>query len=139
MQTKNNLKITDIKLYQLKSIREVGSLEPAWDLGGAMQFQEGGGSFVEIHTDQGLVGLGPGVGPELLPMLKAHLIGQDPFEIEKHRATWRYYVRRAAHYRGTACIDIALWNLIGKACGQPLYKLWGGSRDKVPANRSEWR
>lgn len=33
-------------------------------------------------------------------------------------------------------MDIALWDLIGKACGQPLYKLWGGGRDRVAAYAS---
>ncbi|MGH2542537.1 MAG: mandelate racemase/muconate lactonizing enzyme family protein, partial [Ardenticatenaceae bacterium] len=34
-------------------------------------------------------------------------------------------------YQGSAGIDIAMWDLIGKACGQPLYKLWGGGKDRV--------
>lgn len=33
-------------------------------------------------------------------------------------------------------VEIALWDIIGKACGQPLYKLWGGFRDRVPAYAS---
>ena len=33
-------------------------------------------------------------------------------------------------------MDIALWDLIGKACGQPLYKLFGGAKDKVVAYAS---
>ena len=62
-------------------------------------------------------------------------MGQDPFEVEQHAHTLRYYTR-SAPYRGVAGIDIALWDIIGKACDQPLYKLWGGGKDKVAAYAS---
>jgi L-alanine-DL-glutamate epimerase-like enolase superfamily enzyme len=55
--------------------------------------------------------------------------------VEQHAHTLRYYARGTA-YQGPAGIDIALWDLMGKACGQPLYKLWGGGRDRVPAYAS---
>lgn len=135
MQHVSQLKITDIRLIPLKTSKEIGVLEPAWNPGGAMSFQTGGGSYVEIHTDRGLIGIGPAVDPGLLPAVKAHLVGGDPFEIEGHMATLRYYAA-GLPYRGSAGIDIALWDLIGKACGQPLYKLWGGSQEKVPAYAS---
>ena len=135
MQQASTLKITDIKLIPLKTVREVGAIEPAWDLGGQMQFQEGGGAYVEVHTDGGLVGIGPAVDEALLPVLKKHLLGQDPFATEQHAAVLGYYARLHP-YRGSAGLDIALWDLIGKACGQPLYKLWGGNREKVPAYAS---
>lgn len=135
MQNVAKLKITDIRSLSLRTVEEVGALEPAWDVGGRMSFQVGGGSVVEIHTDQGLVGIGPAVDPSLLPAIKAQLVGADPFEVERHTATLRYYVK-GVPYRGTTGIDIALWDLIGKACGQPLYKLWGGSKAKVPAYAS---
>jgi L-alanine-DL-glutamate epimerase-like enolase superfamily enzyme len=136
MENPIKLKITDIKLIPLKPVREVGPLEPAWDLGGQINFVVGGGDYLEIHTDQGLVGIGPGADPALIAAVKPHLVGQDPFATEKHTATMRYYGRGAQHYRGSAGLDIALWDLIGKACGQPLYKLWGGSKDKVAAYAS---
>ena len=129
------LKITAIQGVPLKTVREVGGLEPAWDLGGEMRFQVGGGAYVEIHTDAGLVGIGPAVDEQLLPAARAQLVGQDPFEIERHTAVLRYYAR-GLPYRGSAGIDIALWDLVGKACGQPLYKLWGGGKDKVSAYAS---
>jgi D-galactarolactone cycloisomerase len=129
------LKITDIRLVQLKTIEAIGAVETAWDLGGKMPFQRGGGSFLEIHTDQGLVGIGPGVDPNLLPVLQSRLAGQDPFDTEQHVATLRYYAS-GMPYWGSAGVDIALWDLIGKACGQPLYKLWGGGKEKVPAYAS---
>lgn len=124
------LKITDIKLVRLRTVRDVGELEPAWNPGGRMGFQIGGGSYVEVHTDQGLVGIGPAVDPQLLPAVKAQLVGADPFDTEKHVATLRYYAQ-GLPYRGVAGVDIALWDIIGKACGQPLYKLWGGVKDRV--------
>lgn len=135
MSAASRLKITEIRLIPLKTLEEIGALEPAWDPGGKMLFHRGGGSFVEIHTDQGLVGIGPGVDPGLLPALQARLVGQDPFDVEQHAATLRYYAA-GAPYRGSAGVEIALWDLIGKACGQPLYKLWGGGRDRAPAYAS---
>ena len=60
------LKITDIKTVPLKVIKEVGVLEPAWDLGGEMVFQSGGGAYTEVHTDGGIVGIGPAVDPNII-------------------------------------------------------------------------
>ena len=135
MPTASRLTITEVKLVRLKTVKEIGTLEPAWDLGGRMNIVVGGGAFTEVHTDQGIVGIGPAVDPGLLPALKAHLVGKDPFETEQHMATLRYYAS-GLPYRGTAGVDIALWDIIGKACGQPLYRLWGGSKDRVPAYAS---
>ena len=135
MEHTARLKITDIRVVTLRIVEEHGSLEPAWNPGGKMGFRTGGGAFVEIHTDQGLVGIGPGTEPALLPAAKAQLVGKDPFDMEPHAAALRYYVR-GLPYRGSTGIDIALWDLIGKACGQPLYKLWGGGVDRVPAYAS---
>lgn len=98
---------------------------------------------VEIHTDQGLVGLGDGTlnGRELAvySYLKEYLfpslIGRDPFDTED---IWNYFYRGAYWRRGPitmtaiGAIDIALWDLKAKALKVPLYKLLGGSsRAKV--------
>ncbi len=95
-----------------------------------MRFTVGGGSVLEIRTDQGLSGIGPGIDPNLLDAVRKQLIGQDPFDTEQHASRLRYYASGAA-YRGASCVDVALWDLIGKACGQPLYKLFGGAKDRV--------
>lgn len=129
------IRITDIRLLTLKVIEDVGTLEPAWDVGGQMRMQRGGGSVVEVYTDQGVTGIGPGVSRQLLPVLKQHLVGQDPFDTERHLKVLGYYARGAG-YLGCAGVDIAIWDVIGKACGQPLYKLWGGGRDRIPAYAS---
>ena len=130
MEDVPRLKITDIRNVPLRTVQEVGAIEPAWDPGGEHKFVVGGGSYVEIHTDQGLVGIGPAVDHELLPAVRDMLVGTDPFDMEQHVATLRYYALGLPH-KGSAGVDIALWDLVGKACQQPLYKLWGGGKQKV--------
>ena len=130
MTANSRLKITDVKSVQLRLVKNVGEMEAAWNPGTSWPRTIGGGSFVEVHTDQGLVGIGPGVPPGLIPSVRERLLGEDPFDVERHAHVLRYYAS-GPPYLGTAGIDIALWDLIGKATGQPLYKLWGGGRDKV--------
>jgi D-galactarolactone cycloisomerase len=124
------LRVTHVRLVPLKTVREAGSLEPAWDPGGQMTFRIGGGSYLEIHTDQGLVGIGPAMDASLLPIVNEHLAGKDPFDVEAHAARLQYYGRGRPR-RGSASVDIALWDLLGKASGKPLYKLWGGTNENV--------
>lgn len=124
------MKITDVKSVPLRVVEEIGSITPAWSPDRPMRVQVGGGSYVEVHTDQGLTGIGPAVSNEFIPAVREYLVGKDPFDVEQHAHALRYYVR-GTPYSGTAGIDIALWDLIGKACGQPLYKVWGGGRDRV--------
>src|SRR5215468_3083170 len=101
MEQVSRLRISDIKLIQLRTLKESGWLEPAWDPGGRMSFAVGGGAYIEVYTDQGLSGIGPAVDPALLPVLKERLVGQDPFEIERHIRVLRYYAH-SAPYRGIA-------------------------------------
>lgn len=135
MSNTPRIRITDVQLHRLRTIQQVGSLEPAWSPGSQMHFAVGGGTVVEIFTDQGVTGIGPGVHPDLLPIIKAHLVSKDPFDTEQHLRTLRYYAF-GLPYQGCAGIDIALWDIVGKVAGQPLYKLWGGGKEKVPAYAS---
>jgi L-alanine-DL-glutamate epimerase-like enolase superfamily enzyme len=120
------IKITEVRLVPLKVSKDLGSY-PDW-LGNPRPIRIGGGFITEIRTDQGLVGIGPGnMDPALLPAVQALLVGTDPFDVDLHAA--RLYSMASTGNRGTAGVEIALWDLIGKAAGQPLYKLWGGGRD----------
>ena len=113
MISKTRMKITDVKLIQLKELEFVGSIEPAWNKGGSMRFSRGGGSFTEVHTDEGVVGIGPGMDPSLVEPVKNVVVGEDPFEIEQIAQRLKYYVHTLP-YKGAAGVDVAIWDVIGK-------------------------
>jgi L-alanine-DL-glutamate epimerase-like enolase superfamily enzyme len=103
-------------------------------------------SLIRISTDKGLEGLGSAYShPDLVRIiiekhLQPHLLGSDPLEIERH---WdkmyqltRWYGRKGVAMSALGGVDIALWDLRGKASGLPLYKLLGGEQNTVPAYAS---
>ena len=91
--------------------------------------------FVEIETDAGLVGLGESLlyktsgVIESLNQLKPRLIGQNPFQIE---FLWELLYRRGVNAAALSGVEMALWDIVGQASGQPIYNLIGGQcRDSV--------
>lgn len=100
-----------------------------------------GALFVHVHTDAGVEGLGfgsavPAIRSVIEANLKDLLIGEDPFEIEKHWEAmfWRVrgYGRKGIAFCAISSLDIALWDLKAKALGLPLYRLLGPYRESVP-------
>ncbi len=105
--------------------------------------------LVWIDTDVGHTGIGytyagtvggPVVETLLQAALRPLLLGQDPQLIERHWAAMYQEVlltgRRGAALRAISAVDIALWDLLGKLAGLPLYRLLGGWADEVPAYAS---
>jgi len=97
--------------------------------------------FVQIHTDEGTVGLGIAPGQRAIRSvihdnLSGVLIGQDPFMIEKlwQDMFWRVrgFGRKGVAFQAIAAIDIALWDLKGKVLDQPIYRLLGPAHETVP-------
>ena len=94
---------------------------------------------VLIHTDEGLTGFGRGGSPDLICRdLAPVLVGQDPRQIARlwdqmYESAWRYRGPGRAAMSSIGALDIALWDLYGKACGQPVWRLLGGYTDTVPA------
>jgi len=68
-----------------------------------------------------------------IELVKAELIGKDPFDRELiWQRLWRLSrLRRDGFMKILAAVDIALWDLAGKATGLPIYKLMGAYRDKI--------
>jgi galactonate dehydratase len=97
--------------------------------------------WVQVHTDEGLVGLGETFyGPvaaeaHIHQLIAPNLIGKDPRNVEAHQANLIGYVGfvgASAEMRGRAAIDIALWDILGKAANLPLCDLLGGRvRERV--------
>lgn len=89
--------------------------------------------IVEIHTDEGITGIGSGGVPVRWEVAGLFLMGQDPFAMEQHVAN----LRSMAFFVGRPWpVEIALWDIIGKATGQPVYKLLGGGSDRLKAYAS---
>lgn len=117
------LKITEIRTVRLKMVKDLGFMDQiSADPPLRYHTMTGGGTFTEVLTDQGLVGIGPGVDDVTIAFAKSLLVGKDPFDMNDH--AFRLY---NAGRRGGGSIELALWDLIGKATGQPLYKIWAGA------------
>jgi galactonate dehydratase len=104
--------------------------------------------FVKVSTDEGLVGYGEAsnaarIAAAAVEELGCRLLGLDPSRIEQH---WQFLYRTYHNVRGgpiaTAAIsgiEIALWDLKGKALGVPVYELLGGRcRDRLKAYGNGW-
>lgn len=92
--------------------------------------------WVEVHTDEGLVGLGEtfrgvqAVESQIHAICAPLLLGKSPLEIERLSKTLlRGYLGfngSGVETRAASAIDIALWDLFGKVAGQPVYQMLGG-------------
>jgi galactonate dehydratase len=98
--------------------------------------------FVKMHTDAGIIGLGEGTVEgrietvmAAIAQLEPYLKGKDPRQPAHH---WQAMYRHA-FYRGDvilcsaiSAVDIAMWDIKGKALGVPVYELLGGpTRDRI--------
>lgn len=106
-------------------------------------------TIIFIETDEGITGIGEtGIGgggaDYLFHQIKSRLVGKDPFDvnsIERSMNLTGNVTTKMGHLLDTSAspalnitgsIDMALWDIIGKAVGKPIYKLIGGKyRDRV--------
>jgi galactonate dehydratase len=98
--------------------------------------------FLRVHTDEGLIGIGEtyetatAIEAYVHNEMAAYLLGKDPLQIDKH---WTHLFRmprlalgKTVEIRALAALDVALWDLLGKATKQPVYQLLGGAtRDRI--------
>jgi L-alanine-DL-glutamate epimerase-like enolase superfamily enzyme len=122
---RENLKITDVKVtllsYELPPAKQwVSARFLVWKCDSIL---------LEVFTDKGIVGIGepsPYGGPEQIKQFieeyaRPRLIGQNPFDVERLCAAWGDSPSRIQVAWGG--LDAALWDIIGKARGVPVWKL----------------
>lgn len=107
-------------------------------------------TFVKVETDEGLTGISEVRMNNRTDALVAyidgakrrHVIGSDPFNTEDlYQRLFRDDYGRAGEIvaTGISVIEIACWDIIGKALNQPVYRLLGGAcRDKIKAYANGW-
>ena len=99
-------------------------------------------TFVEVHTDEGLTGLGETfrtpktVAAQIHETVAPYLLGKDPLTIDAHSNVllnpYLGFASTGAEIRAASAVDIALWDLWGKALGRPVHELLGGlTRDRI--------
>lgn len=135
------MKISNIKIIRLRAV--IPTEGQVYSRSGVRNSRST--TLVQVETDEGVTGVGSCSGNgELIEVIVAKvlqplLIGMDPTEINE---IWdKAYVRGGHKEFGTrgvgvvalSGVDIALWDILGKVRGMPIYQLLGGKcRDKVP-------
>lgn len=102
----------------------------AWDPQPRRGFEA---TIVRIETDTGIVGIGSGDTMAGFEGFEALFVGTDPLAIARHIRALETISFHAGRYWP---LEVALWDLVGQVCGQPLAALLGGARDGVPAYAS---
>ena len=92
-------------------------------------------TLMKIYTNQGIVGLGEvrdGGNRVYAEMLKSRILGENPCNVEKLFRRIRQFGGPARQGGGVCGIEVALWDLAGKAYGVPVYQMLGGKyRDRI--------
>src|SRR5262249_41108590 len=123
------MKITDVRAVPLRGATH----DTGWP--GGTDPNEQMNTLVEVHTDGGLTGIGSCFTNRVfveasLTVLKPMLVGETVFEAErvgeKLRQHTFWYGRGGAVEHAISGVDIALWDLMGKALNQPVSRLLGG-------------
>ena len=128
------MKITDVQTFPLRYIKDAPKIPRTFLL-------------CKVTTDEGLVGWGeastayghhfPLVAKEIIDhTLKRLVVGEDPRDIERlvqkmRMWIWGYLGPVGVSNQAIAAIEIALWEIMGKAAGMPVYKLLGANRDEI--------
>ena len=124
------MKITDVKYHRLRyPVTEKFGNSFAW-------ITERSSILVEISTDAGIAGWGQGTGSLGESDIQRHVIGKDPFDCE---VIWNALNNSGSlrNVGATSGVDIALWDIMGKALDVPVYRLLGGAfRDRIPCYAS---
>lgn len=92
-------------------------------------------TLLKIYTNQGIVGLGEvrdGASRMYAAQLKSRILGENPCDVDRLFRRIKQFGGQARQAGGVCGIELALWDLAGKAYGVPVYQMLGGKfRDKI--------
>ncbi len=123
------MKITAIRLDRMRLVLDPPFLA-AWDPVPRRHFDA---TLVRVETDDGITGFGSGDTMDGFAAFAGLFIGKDPLQIANHVRVLETIGFHAARYWP---LEAALWDIIGKACGQPVATLFGGATDRLLAYAS---
>lgn len=136
------MKITNIRV----TIFEWPGIADAVDPAHGRKTSRANLALVTVDTDEGLEGhavMGSSVFPAeldargVVEILKPVLMGENPMERERlYQEMIRWNRRRMTTLRAIGALDIALWDIAGKAAGLPVHRLLGTYRTRIPAYAS---
>ena len=124
------MRIVDVRITGLSG----ATVDGGWP--GGMKPEEDLNTIVEVVTDEGLIGVGSSMTSKALvaaafALLRPHLVGEradEPARVsEKLRQSMFWQGRGGAVEHAISGIDVALWDLMGHICGQPVSRLLGGN------------
>lgn len=130
------MKIAQIRCTVLKYPLSA-PLHPSWAPGRTFEYTSC--ALLEITTDEGIRGVGalPDTGAiglhTIRDMVAPYILGADPFAIERISPILRSAARDGSY---PWAVEMALWDIIGQAAGLPVYRLWGGYQQTLPAYAS---
>ena len=138
-----------MKILSIETIPVLVPIVPEFIIRGSLgTHSESPFVILRVHTDEGIIGLGEvsctavWSGEDSVTavhiihdFLEPAIVGEDPRDIERLTAKMRRAV--AGHPFTKSGIEIALWDILGKSCGLPVYRLLGGAvRETIPIKMS---
>jgi D-galactarolactone cycloisomerase len=135
------VRITAIRIRRLRLPLD-SPFHAAWDPVPRTELEA---TLVEVETDEGLVGVGSGDTMDGFERYEHLFLDRDPLDLERHVRTLETIAFHAGRYWP---VEAALWDLAGKAKGEPVFRLLGGGVDRLllyastgevrsPADRAE--
>ncbi len=135
MSDLSNLIITDVRPCEVRNVEFSDGFIPPWSPNSVIRTRDY--IVVRVETNQGIFGLSmdgeyteytiPATANDICQFVAPYLIGKRVADMEAHTAFLHTLRSRGRFF----FIEVALWDILGKAVGLPLYQLWGGKRNKV--------
>lgn len=134
MSDLNHLIITDVRAVEVRDVRFSDGLITPWAPGEPIYNRDY--VVVRIETNAGTAAISmdgeysptlPARADDIVTLVAPYLLGKPVIDTEAHTAFLHSLRSRGRFY----FVAVALWDILSQAAGLPLYRLWGGKRDKV--------